>query len=52
MLILKIERWIVNALHQHLNNLNIPIYEPPYTVDVSRKNPLWRSSLNLMDDVD
>ncbi len=50
MLVLKLERWIVNALSEHIVGLKLPIYNPPYTVDVSHKNPLWRESLTLTDD--
>jgi len=51
MLILKIERWIVNALRQQVLNENRTLYSPPYTVDVSRKNPRWSISQQLVGDV-
>ncbi|NLZ63117.1 MAG: ribose-phosphate pyrophosphokinase [Lentisphaerae bacterium] len=51
MLVLKIERWIVNALrHYFLNDSSEP-YAPPYTVDVSRKNPRWKISQQLIGDL-
>ena len=50
MLVLKLERWIVNALSEHIVGLKLPVYSPPYTVDVSHKNPLWRDSQSLIDD--
>jgi len=48
MLVLKIERWIVNALRfQVLKHQNLPLYNPPYTVDISRKNPNWENNQHL-----
>lgn len=49
MLILKIERWIVNKLRNMVLKLDIPEYRPPYTVDISRKNPYWKENLDLRD---
>jgi ribose-phosphate pyrophosphokinase len=48
MLVLKIERWIVNALREHVLGGNFVPYVPPYTVDVSRKNPRWSLSQQLL----
>ena len=48
MLVLKIERWIVNALRQHVLGGSFVPYVPPYTVDVSRKNPRWSLSQQLL----
>jgi len=51
MLVLKIERWIVNALRQHLLSYSSTPYAPAYTVDVSRKNPRWKISQQLIGDL-
>lgn len=44
MLVLKIERWIVNALRKYELDMQAAPYDPPYTIDVSRKNPRWEAS--------
>jgi hypothetical protein len=49
MLILKLERWIANVLRRDVLHSNEPQYARPYTVDISRKNPRWRSTLDLQD---
>ena len=41
MLVLKVEKWIANVLRRHLYGESGSMYEPPYTIDVSSKNPLW-----------
>ncbi|MBN2451885.1 MAG: ribose-phosphate pyrophosphokinase [Lentisphaeria bacterium] len=41
MLVLKIEKWIANTLRQKLFGDPRPRFQPPYTIDVSSKNPLW-----------
>ena len=51
MLVLKIERWIVNALRNDVLGLSCPQYVPPYTVDISRKNPHWESNFHLQDNI-
>lgn len=48
MLVLKIERWIVNALNRLILRRSTPLYKPPYTVDISRKNPHWSASQILL----
>lgn len=50
MLVLKIERWIVNELRSHVLQVNVPPYDPPYMVDISRKNPYWKDNQDLRDD--
>ncbi|NMA43045.1 MAG: ribose-phosphate pyrophosphokinase-like domain-containing protein [Oligosphaeraceae bacterium] len=50
MLVLKIERWIVNALLSKVLKVNASPYVPPYTIDVSRKNPRWALSQQLLDN--
>ena len=47
MLILKIERWIVNELRKRILHVDLPPYRPPYTVDISRKNPYWEDNQEL-----
>lgn len=42
MLVLKIEKWIANVLHQEYLGGPAPLHRPPYTVDISSKNPRWR----------
>lgn len=49
MLILKLERWIANALRQDVLRSGEAQYARPYTIDISRKNPRWRSTLDLQD---
>ena len=49
MLVLKIERWIVNELRREVLGLDLPAYRPPYTVDISRKNPFWSENQELVD---
>lgn len=49
MLILKLERWIANVLRKEVLHSKEPQYARPYTVDISRKNPRWRSTLDLQD---
>lgn len=49
MLILKLERWIANTLRKDVLHSTEPQYARPYTVDISRKNPRWRSTLDLQD---
>jgi len=49
MLVLKIERWIVNELRREVLGLDLPAYRPPYTVDISRKNPYWSENQELVD---
>lgn len=41
MLVLKIEKWIADTLRCQVFGQCAPRYDPPYTVDVSSKNPLW-----------
>ncbi len=41
MVILKIERWIANALNKDVLGNDKPCCSPAYTIDVSRKNPRW-----------
>jgi ribose-phosphate pyrophosphokinase len=41
MLVLKIEKWIADTLRCKVFCECAPKYHPPYTVDVSSKNPLW-----------
>lgn len=43
MLVLKIEKWIAGALRQDLLKEPRPPFSPPYTIDVSSKNPLWET---------
>ena len=47
MLILKIERWIVNELRKRILHVDLPPYRPPYSVDISRKNPYWEDNQEL-----
>lgn len=42
MLVLKIEKWIANVLHREYQEGIAPLHRPPYSVDVSSKNPRWR----------
>ena len=42
MLVLKIEKWIANALHAEYLGGKGPRNQPPYSVDISSKNPRWR----------
>ncbi len=46
MLVLKIEKWIADTLRSAILG-EPPRHTPPYTVDVSSKNPLWK----LMGDL-
>ena len=42
MLVLKIEKWIANSLHnEYLGGQGLR-NQPPYSVDISTKNPRWR----------
>ena len=43
MLVLKIEKWIVNFLHKEFIRASSAPYKAPYSVDVSSKNPHWRT---------
>ncbi|MBO7742495.1 MAG: hypothetical protein J6S21_08080, partial [Victivallales bacterium] len=47
MLVLKIERWIVNQLRGQVLQTGDKPYDPAYTVDISRKNPFWEESQDL-----
>jgi len=49
MLVLKIERWVVNELRRNVLGLDLPAYRPPYTVDISRKNPYWAENQELAE---
>lgn len=51
MLVLKIERWIVNVLRNKILKLDLPEYRPAYTVDISRKNPYWKENQDLRDSL-
>ncbi len=51
MLILKIERWIANELRSHVLGMDCQPYSPPYTVDISRKNPYWADNQDLKDNL-
>ncbi len=42
MLVLKIEKWIANALRQELYGEEHPTHIPPYSIDISSKNPRWQ----------
>lgn len=48
MLVLKIERWIVNELRRQVLGIDEPDYDPAYTVDISRKNPYWKDNQDLI----
>ncbi len=48
-LILKIERWIAHTLKDKIFHLPVPEHERLYSVDMSRKNPRWRESLEMDD---
>jgi ribose-phosphate pyrophosphokinase len=50
MLVLKIERWIANTLRRTLFGERAHMHLPPYTIDISRKNPLWRFTRDLQDN--
>jgi ribose-phosphate pyrophosphokinase len=41
MLVLKISKWFSNFLFAKFGDGSTP-YQPPYSIDVSTKNPLWR----------
>ncbi|HOG51494.1 MAG TPA: phosphoribosyltransferase family protein, partial [Lentisphaeria bacterium] len=49
MLILKIERLIVNTLLRDVLRIGPPRFKRQYTIDISRKNPRWRHTLDLQD---
>jgi len=49
MLVLKLEKWIVNELRRQILHLDLPSYDPPYSVDISHKNPHWLASQALRD---
>ena len=49
MLILKIERLIVNTLYRDVLKIGPPRFKRQYTIDISRKNPRWRDTLDLQD---
>ena len=48
-LVLKLERWIVNELRRQILHLDMPAYDPPYSVDISHKNPNWINNQALRD---
>lgn len=50
MLILKIERWIAHTLKRDVFQIPTPGNERLYAVDISRKNPRWKSTITLQDD--
>ena len=50
MLILKIERWIVNQLRAKVLDIREKPYIPEYTVDISRKNPYWAENQDLQQE--
>ena len=52
MLILKIERWIAHVLKKEVFNMPVNEHEILYSVDISRKNPRWKSALSLSDEAD
>ena len=52
MLILKIERWIAHVLKKEVFNMPVNEHECLYSVDISRKNPRWKSSLSLQDEAE
>jgi ribose-phosphate pyrophosphokinase len=47
MLVLKIEKWVADTLRCKVFGECSPRYTPPYTVDVSSKNPLWQPMHDL-----
>jgi ribose-phosphate pyrophosphokinase len=47
MLVLKIEKWVADTLRCKVFGECSPRYDPPYTVDVSSKNPLWKPMYDL-----
>jgi ribose-phosphate pyrophosphokinase len=49
MLILKIERLIVNTLLSDVLRIGPPSFKRQYTIDISRKNPRWRRTIDLQD---
>ena len=49
MLVLKLEKWIVNELRCQVLHQDLPAYDPPYSVDISHKNPYWLASQALRD---
>ena len=48
-LVLKLERWIVNELYRQVLNEPFQPYIPPYSVDISHKNPNWINNQALRD---
>lgn len=49
MLVLKIEKWIVNVLHQRLGTVAFAPFKPPYAIDISSKNPRRRQHRDLLE---
>ena len=41
MLVLKIEKWICNSLNEEFGAGAGRLYRPPYSIDMSSKNPRW-----------
>jgi len=46
MLVLKIEKWIANFLLRQFGHAPPP-HDPPYSIDISSKNPRWRPANSL-----
>jgi len=46
MLVLKIEKWIANSLYNEYSGGKGLRNQPPYSVDISTKNPRWRDIHN------
>ncbi|MBT3377419.1 MAG: ribose-phosphate pyrophosphokinase [Lentisphaerae bacterium] len=42
MLVLKIEKWIGNFLSREFADISHRPHDPPYSIDISAKNPRWR----------
>lgn len=42
MLVLKIEKWVANFLRRQFVAAPHRSHDPPYSIDISAKNPLWR----------
>ncbi len=47
MLVLKVEKWIATFLRNHCAERGTGTDEPPYSIDISSKNPRWRPHEHL-----
>ena len=50
LLVLKLERWIAHILKKKVFNLPVNETERLFSLDISRKNPRWKTMIGLEED--